>query len=78
MARMIFEHRCSNLDCNELNEHFIERDHDCAICPHCESVDNRVVSTPKLGYLMMGADPSLPTAAAKWDKMHRQAAGHAR
>lgn len=76
-ARLMYEHRCSNPDCGALNEHLNAYVDKTDICPHCGAEDNRVMSAPKLDVLHMGVDAAgLPTAGAKWAKMHREAAGH--
>lgn len=74
-ARLMYDHRCSG--CGALNEHLTEYESKVETCPHCGADDHRVVSATKLDYLHMGVDPhGLPTAGAKWAKMHRKAAGH--
>lgn len=45
-----------------------------AKCPKCGQKCQKKVTSARLDYYNMGVQDGLPTAVAKWDKMHRKEA----
>lgn len=48
--------------------------HSSCKCPGCGQRARQIPATFHLDYLSMGTDPSLPTSADKWAKLHEDKA----
>jgi putative FmdB family regulatory protein len=72
MSKLIsFEFECPC--CNQIHEALVRPDVRERTCPACQSPNAvRIISAPRIS-MRMGVDPSNPSMAAKWARMHEQA-----
>jgi putative FmdB family regulatory protein len=66
---MPFDWRCQS--CGHKFEQWCRADKREMECPLCASASKRLVSAARFP-LSQGVDPSLPTLADKWSRMHEQ------
>lgn len=69
MPKRMFEFRC-------VKGHAIDRFVDTEVmvveCPHCRNDASRIISSPRIA--LEGLTGAFPDAAAKWARLHEQAA----
>lgn len=71
--RVLFDFNCAQ-GCGIFFEELVFWFEKESKCPNCGKQAEKILSAPHIGYRIMGADTSFPTAAAKWEKMQWQKA----
>lgn len=70
----LHDYRCSNLNCRQVSEHFVDWTQNIVECPQCGSEAARVFlvsAKPNWLALAQGENAS-PEAIERFDRMHRQ------
>lgn len=65
MVKRIFEFVCTGED-NHLFEKFTDEENRTVICPHCDELSNRIVSTPRIA--LDGCSGDFPGATISWER----------
>ncbi len=65
MAKRIFEFQCVSEDAHVF-EKYCDESLKTAICPICEEVSNRIVSTPRIA--LDGCSGDFPGETMKWER----------
>ena len=73
----LFDYRC--VECDHISERNCHHSVEAIDCDECGNTATKVLlSAPSIGMLKMGVDTAFPSAADRWERVHRQEADKAK